>query len=52
MLLANGLTDDMLLEDAIDVARMLVASGRAIHPSKWVDAFVVQAKEAELEGLF
>lgn len=40
------------MEDAFAVAGMLVATGRAVHPSKWVDSFVMQAKEAELEGLF
>jgi hypothetical protein len=39
-------------EDAIGVSEMLVALGRAVPPSRWVDGQEAKAQEAALEALF
>jgi hypothetical protein len=43
---AAALPDAILLEDANDLCVMLVAAGRAIDPSKWVDASIDDDGEA------
>jgi len=43
---------DLAWEDAIGVAEMLVALGRAVPPSRWVEGHEAQADEAALEALF
>lgn len=50
-LLINGLPDDLPVEDAVACAEMLVALGRAVPVSKWVDAMVAESMEAEWGGL-
>lgn len=52
MLLANGLNPEgMLLEDAADVAAVLVATGRAIAPGRWVDVLKLHNRVARAEAL-
>lgn len=36
------------MEDALDVAAMLVATGRAVPPAKWVAALAAEAEDAAL----
>jgi hypothetical protein len=47
-----GVAGPIAREDAEDVAAMMVATGRAVPASKWVDSLVEQAKRARFEGLF
>lgn len=51
-LLANGITVDLPLDDAVDVAAMLVNTGRAQDPAKWIESCVDRAEVASFEGLF
>jgi hypothetical protein len=37
---------------AIDVAEVLVATGRAIPPGAWVDELIAQRRNERLESLF
>jgi hypothetical protein len=46
-LVANGITREMPLIDALDVAEVLVKTGRAIPPGEWVDDYVEQQKVAK-----
>lgn len=39
-LIANGVAGPLPLSTAIDVAEVLVSTGRAIPPSKWVDEMI------------
>jgi hypothetical protein len=52
-LLAQGTQPPMmLLEDAEDIAEFLLATGRAVQPSRWAEE-VIAAKNAEqIEALF
>jgi len=50
-LLANGVSQDLPWSDKMDVAETLVATGRAIHPSKWVADFVAAKNAEALESL-
>ena len=50
-LLANGIRDDLSLSDAIGVAGMLVATGRSVHPSKWVGSMIAGENNSRLESL-
>ncbi|WP_165251176.1 hypothetical protein [Paludisphaera soli] len=47
-LAANGVHGEYPIEDVIDIAGMLVATGRAVHPAKWVDALVHESTIAAL----
>ena len=51
-LIANGITRDLTWEDAIGVAEMLVALGRAVPPSRCVETFAVRAADAARDALF
>ena len=48
--MANGVRDDLPVEDAVACAAMLLATGRAVHPAKWVDDMVAEAEVAALGG--
>lgn len=48
----NGLAVDMPWEDAMDAARMLVAMGRAIPGSRWIDSIAADEINERVEGLF
>jgi hypothetical protein len=41
----------MPLEDAIGVVGILMNTGRAVPPSKWVDVFMLAEEEMINEGL-
>jgi hypothetical protein len=43
---------DLDWEDAIGVSEMLVALGRAVPPSRWVDNLDLRAQDAAREALF
>ncbi len=47
-----GVTDSIELEDAVDLASMMVAAGRVPHPSAWVDGLVAARQESLIEGFF
>ena len=51
-MIANGNTQDLPWEDAIGVAQMLVALGRAVAPSRWIESFSVRSADAAREALF
>ena len=51
-LIANGVTQDLPWEDAIGVAHMLVALGRAVPPSRWLESLSARSEEAAREALF
>jgi hypothetical protein len=51
-LIANGIAQDLPWEDAIGVAQMLVALGRAVAPSRWIESFSVHSADATREALF
>jgi hypothetical protein len=51
-LIANGITQDLPWEDAIGVAQMLVALGRAVAPSRWIESFSVRLADTAREALF
>src|SRR4029077_13971858 len=48
-LLANGITRELTWEDAIGVAQMLVALGRAVPPSRWVESLSLRSADAARE---
>jgi hypothetical protein len=43
---------DLDWEDAIGVSEMLVALGRAVPPSRWIDNLDLRARDAAREALF
>jgi len=45
-------TRDLTWEDAIGVSEMLVALGRAVPPSRWIDDLDLRAQDAARESLF
>lgn len=52
-LIANGVRcRRMPLGTALDVAQVLVATGRAIPPSAWVDELIALHEREKLEALF
>jgi hypothetical protein len=51
-LIANGVNQDLPWEDAIGVSEMLVALGRAVPPSRWIDNLDLRAQDAAREALF
>ncbi len=51
-MIANGITQDLPWEDAIGVVQMLVALGRAVAPSWWIESFSVRAADVAREALF
>jgi hypothetical protein len=50
-LLANGVDPILPLGDALDVAEMLVATGRAVAPAHWVECLVRKARDARAANL-
>lgn len=44
VLAANGVQLPLPLDMARDVAEMLLLTGRAVHPAKFVDAFIGAAE--------
>lgn len=38
----------MTVDDAIEKANMLIATGRAVHPAKWVTSIVKETERASL----
>lgn len=44
VLAANGVRLPLPLDMARDVAEMLLLTGRAVHPAKFVDAFIGAAE--------
>ena len=51
-MIANGITQDLPWEDAIGVAQMLVALGRAVAPSRWIESLSDRSEQAAREALF
>jgi hypothetical protein len=47
-----GITQDLPWEDAIGVAQMLVALGRAVPPSRWIESVAARTDDAAREALF
>lgn len=48
----NGITRDLPREDAIGIAEMLLALGRATPPARWVGELVDRAETEAMESLF
>jgi hypothetical protein len=42
----------MPLEDAVGVVGILVSTGRAVPPEKWVDVFLLAEETNANEGIF
>jgi hypothetical protein len=51
-LIANRITGPLPLPDAIDVAGVLVATGRAIPAPAWVDELIDKRRNERLESMF
>jgi hypothetical protein len=51
-LIACGISGDLPWEDAIGVAYMLVAMGRALPPARWIDSANARCLDAAREALF
>jgi hypothetical protein len=43
-MLAIGYQGPLLLEDAVDLAGMMVSTGRAVPPTKWIDELRAEAE--------
>jgi hypothetical protein len=39
-------------EDAIGVAQLLIALGRAVPPARWLESLVVRTEDAARDALF
>lgn len=51
--MAGGIKDGVLdLDNALDLMTHMVATGRLIKPSKWVECAIAAAQVEEVEGLF
>jgi hypothetical protein len=51
-MLAIGYQGPLLLEDAVDLAVMMVATGRAIPPTRWVDELREAAEGEAMRSMF
>ena len=51
-LLANGINHDLDRDDAEAVAEFLLATGRAVHPARWVEYQVERVRQAAMEGIY
>lgn len=49
MMLANGLRGAYRRQEAVEIVGVLVATGRAVHPERWVDDLVAENQAAQWE---
>lgn len=47
-----GVRGEIALEDAVDLAGLMVAAGRVPPPSDWVDGLVAARRDDMVEGFF
>jgi hypothetical protein len=49
-MMAIGYRGPLLLEDAVDLAGMMVQLGRAVPPTKWIDELRMEAEGNAFAG--
>jgi hypothetical protein len=47
-----GETEAIDLDDALGLASFMISTGRAPHPSQWVDALIGEEQSNMMEGFF